>query len=585
MPLILTLKVALWALLTRIQTVDLEMVIGRDYHEAMDLIDTLLKSIFRGVYERFREEVELIKTRFPHEDLVWLGETPRLTFKEAIHLLNSSGWTDEHGRRALEDEDLSTRAELRLGELIRDKFKTDYFILDKFPASARPFYTRLDPHDSNVTNSFDIFLRGQEITTGGERIRDPGLLKQRIKSAGVDPEDMSEYLQGFEAGVLPHAGCGIGLERLLFLLLDLGDIRNASMFPRDPRSLPDRETAAPELPHPAADTIRYSYEREEGGEEPELPRLEQLIANYGDATNTSWLDDRYQVWRHEATGAAVGYAEESGYALVMGDPLCDARHLQPVIRAFLDDLQKIKDLRPLWLLVSDEVEEILGAKLGWRTLSCVAEERVPVEEALAVAKKQRQAREAGVDLRLEHGTGLSEEFRQRCDGRIKQWRRGRTGTQVHLTEIQPWADTEHRRYVWAEDKKGEIAALVVLHQLAPAHGFQVKMALDFPGSPAGSIESVISHAIESLAKSGIKSVTFGAGPLTKVQNIRNIGAVRAKILSHTYRGVIQQLKLLQKSEFRQKFGVQEDPLHICYPRMGLGISGVRTLIKFFEDEM
>ena len=80
-------------------------------------------------------------------------------------------------------------------------------------------------------------------------------------------------------------------------------------------------------------------------------------------------------------------------------------------------------------------------------------------------------------------------------------------------------------------------------------------------------------------------MTFGAGPLLQVRDIRNLDKIRSKILSHTYRTIIEQLKLVQKSEFRQKFGVQEDPLHICYPKLGLGISGVRTLIKFFEDEM
>lgn len=573
--------------LTEYTGMDLEMAINSDYHEAMDIIDNLMKSIFSGVYERFRKEIEIIKTRFPHEDLVWTDKTPVIPFTDAVALLNSSGWTDDHGHPASELEDLSTRAEIRLGELVKQKYKTDYYIIDKFPATARPFYTHLDSEDERFTNSFDIFLRGQEITTGGQRIHNHRLLEERMKKAGIEPISMQEYMQGFEFGVLPHAGCGIGLERLLFLLLNLGDIRNASLIPRDPKSLPEQKIIEISLPHPDADTIRYAYEFAHSATDLTLPSVEKLIANYGDATNTSWLDDRYKVWRHEETGAAVGYAEDNGYALVMGNPLCDHLQYPAVIRAFLKYMRKEKDLRPLWLLVSSDVEEILGSKLGWRSLSCVAEERVPVDGAKKVAKKEQKAENAGVTIHeLPIDTPVPDDLRKRCDKRIEDWKANRKGSkQVHITEVRPWVDMEHRRYLWAETKEGEIAAMCVMHKLSPANGYQIKFALDFPGSPNGTIEALISAAIQSLAKAGVKNVTFGAGALPEMVTGGNLDGIRAKILSKTYRTIAQQLKLVQKSEFREKFGTQNDLVYICYPFMGLGVSGARTLIKFFEDEM
>lgn len=574
--------------LTEYTSMDLEMVIRRDYHEAMDIIDELLKTIFAQVHQRFRREMDIVRTHFPAEDLVWLEKTPRLTFKEAVELINASGWTDDRGRKASENEDLSTRAEIRLGELVKEKYKTDYFILDKFPRSARPFYTHLDDEDDQFTNSFDIFLRGQEITTGGQRINDPEILASRMKEIGMDADEMDEYMQGFEWGVLPHAGCGIGLERVVFLLLNLQDVRNASLFPRDPKSLPVKQRSEYKLPHPEADTIRYAFEHENGRHHgpQELPQLEKLIANYGDATNTSWLDDRYNLWRHEPTGAAIGYAEDNGYAIIMGNPLCDKRQYQMVIRAFLKDLRKEKDLRPLWILVSADIEEILGAKLGWRSMSCIAEERVQVDSAKQVAKKQRQAEDAGVSIHeVPPGKPVPEELRQRCDRRLEDWKANRQGRQVHITEVLPWIDMEHRRYLWAEDPQGEVVGLVVMHQLSPEHGYQIKFALDFPGSPSGTIESLITQSIQSLAKAGVRNVTFGAGATRHMEIVRNLGPMRAKILSRTYESVVKQLKLVQKSEFREKFGMQEDPVYICYPVLGLGVSGARTLIKFFEDEM
>ncbi len=575
--------------LTEYTGLDLEMEIQNDYHEALDVIDEMLKNIFKGVYARHRKELDVIKSRFPHEDLVWLEKTPRLTFKEGIELLNSSGWTNEDGKPASETEDLGTRAEIRLGQLVKEKYKTDYYILDKFPTSARPFYTHLDPNDANVTNSFDIFLRGQEITSGGQRINDPLVLAERMKKSYVDPSTMEEYMQAFEWGAPPHAGCGIGLERVIFLLLNLGDVRNATLFPRDPKSLPERKAlpATYELPFPEADTIHYAFKGDHT--HVRLPELDKLIANYGDATNTSWLDgDRYKVWRDAVTGAAVGYAENNGYALIMGNPLCDARQYPGVIAAFLKWLTRGEDLRPLWLLVSAEVETILGARLGWRTMTCVAEERVDVNHmSKEVTRKERQAKNAEVRI---HETALGEpvpeDVRARCDRRIADWKEGRRGKkQVHITEVRPWVSMAYRRYLWAEDRGGEVVGLVVLHRLSPARGFQIKFALDFPGAPSGSIEALIARAIQGLTAAGARSVTFGVGAADDLAIGHNLNGLKAHMLSRTYRAVAQQLRLVAKSEFREKFGAEQEPVYICYPFMGLGVSGARTLIKFFEDEM
>ncbi|KAI1331448.1 aspartyl-tRNA synthetase [Xylariaceae sp. FL0255] len=572
--------------LTEYTGLDIEMAIQNDYHEAMDIIDNLLKSIFKGIYSRFRKEVDIVRERFPHDDLVWLEETPRLPFKEGIKMLNDDGWVGEDGKPATENEDLATRAEIRLGELVKEKYKTDYFILDKFPASARPFYTHLDKDDDKFTNSFDIFLRGQEITTGGQRINNAQLLAERMIKAGVDPDTMEEYMQAFEWGAPPHAGCGIGLERVLFLLLNLGDVRNASLFPRDPKSLPERKPVSKdELPFPNADTIKYAFEGDHS--HVHLPDLDELIANYGDATNTSWLDDRYKVWRDIATGAAVGYAQDSGYALIMGNPLCDPRQYPGVIKSFLRFLRKEQDLRPLWLLVSSEVEEILACKLGWRTLTSVAEERVNTANAAQVAKKERQAKNAEIKI---HSTVLGEpvpeDVKAKIDKRIEDWKESRKGRkQMHITEVRPWISHAHRRFLWAEDKNGEITGLIILHRLSPAHGYQIKFALDFPGAPSGSIEALIAQALRLMASSGVQNVTFGAGATEDLIIGHNLNGIKAKILSHTYKTVAHQLNLVAKSEFREKFGVVNEPVFICYPFMGMGVSGARTLIKFFEDEM
>lgn len=101
----------------------------------------------------------------------------------------------------------------------------------------RPFYTMPDAEDPTLSNSYDFFMRGEEILSGAQRIHSPSLLVEKMKSKGVDPDSMKGYVDAFRMGCAPHGGGGIGLERVLMLFLGLGNIRRASMFPRDPKRL------------------------------------------------------------------------------------------------------------------------------------------------------------------------------------------------------------------------------------------------------------------------------------------------------------------------------------------------------------
>lgn len=85
-----------------------------------------------------------------------------------------------------------------------------------------------------MTNSYDWFVRGWEIISGAQRIHEPEMLTQRAIAKGVDPASIKEYIDAFRYGCPPHAGCGVGLERLVMLYLGLKNIRQTSLFPRDP---------------------------------------------------------------------------------------------------------------------------------------------------------------------------------------------------------------------------------------------------------------------------------------------------------------------------------------------------------------
>jgi aspartyl-tRNA synthetase len=112
---------------------------------------------------------------------------------------------------------------------------------------------------------------------------------------------------------------------------------------------------------------------------------------------------------------------------------------------------------------------------------------------------------------------------------------------------------------------------------------QVKYTLDFPGSPNGVIESLITHAIQAAGRTGVKSLTFGAGATNTLKAGHNMHGTKMKMLSHTYDALAKQFHLVRKSEFRAKLGAVDEPLYIAYPPHGLGQRGIRAILHFFED--
>lgn len=136
-----------------------------------------------------------------------------------------------------EMSDLNTEAERVLGRLVAVAHGTDFFILTRYPAAVRPFYTMPCPDDPSRSNSYDVFIRGEEIISGAQRVHDAGMLTAAATAAGIPPDSLADYIQSFRYGAFPHAGAGVGLERVVMLFLGLDNIRKASLFPRDPKRL------------------------------------------------------------------------------------------------------------------------------------------------------------------------------------------------------------------------------------------------------------------------------------------------------------------------------------------------------------
>ncbi|KAK0613119.1 hypothetical protein B0T17DRAFT_542879 [Bombardia bombarda] len=226
--------------MTEFTGLDLEMEIKKDYTEVLHMLEGVLLYIFRGIKERCAEEIELVRSVYPSEEFLLpeAGKEVRLTFAEGQKLLREEG--PEEYRNVSDDEDMSTPQEKALGRLIREKYNTDFYVLDKFPEGARPFYAKEDPANPSLTNAYDFFMRGQEILSGGQRINDPTELEARLRKKGVDPssQGIKEYVQVFrDAGVPPHGGGGIGLDRVVAWYLNLPSVHLAAYYPRTPKRL------------------------------------------------------------------------------------------------------------------------------------------------------------------------------------------------------------------------------------------------------------------------------------------------------------------------------------------------------------
>ena len=216
--------------MTEFVGVDLEMAFQQHYHEVMLLIGRMFMFVFSELPKRFASEIAVVRKQYPIEEfkLPSGGNFPVVQYPEAIALLREAGV--EIG----DFDDLSTEIERILGRLIKAKYETDFYILDKFPLAIRPFYTMPDRDMPGYANAYDFFMRGEEIMSGAQRVHDPEMLTERAKAHGVDPVSVESYIDSFRFGAPPHAGGGIGLERVVMFYLGLKNIRMTSMFPRDP---------------------------------------------------------------------------------------------------------------------------------------------------------------------------------------------------------------------------------------------------------------------------------------------------------------------------------------------------------------
>lgn len=205
-------------------SMDMEMGFINDHLDVMAVETELMRYIADHLTKTCSREFALLDATIP----VVPKNIPHIKLREAQELIFKETGKDKRAEPDLEPED-----ERWLCEWSAREHGSDFIFVTHYPVGKRPMYTMEDAEDPGYTKSFDLLFRGIEITTGGQRRHNYENLIEGIKMKGLKPEQFSFYLQAFKYGMPPHGGWGMGLERLTAKFLNLPNVKEATLFPRD----------------------------------------------------------------------------------------------------------------------------------------------------------------------------------------------------------------------------------------------------------------------------------------------------------------------------------------------------------------
>src|SRR5690606_1710691 len=201
-----------------------------DSHEdVMELHEELMVAGLTAVKEKHGEE---IKKHFGVDLEVPARPFPRIPLAEAKEIVKAEGYEVPRA-----DADMDPEGERRIAAHVKKKYGSDFVFLTDYDASIRPFYHMRHPENPQLTSSYDLIYRGTEISTGAQREHRIEVLEAQAVEKGMDPKELGFYLDFFRYGVPPHGGFGMGLARVLMLMLQQSSIREVTYLFRGPNRL------------------------------------------------------------------------------------------------------------------------------------------------------------------------------------------------------------------------------------------------------------------------------------------------------------------------------------------------------------
>ena len=211
---------------SEISMFDVELAFIDDQHDVMDVLEDSLTYTLKELQSKAADELDElgVDLKVPEEDF------PRIKFEKAREILE-----EEYDHIPDDPEDLDTKGEKLLGEYFEEQGHPAFFVIG-YPGE-KFYYMEAREGDEYQSRRFDLIYKGLELASGGQREHDLERLEKGMEEDGVDPSDVSFYLESFKFGMPPHGGYGLGLDRLVRKIADLENVKEAILFPRDPNRL------------------------------------------------------------------------------------------------------------------------------------------------------------------------------------------------------------------------------------------------------------------------------------------------------------------------------------------------------------
>ncbi|MFW5928055.1 MAG: aspartate--tRNA(Asn) ligase [Thermoplasmatota archaeon] len=206
-------------------SLDFEMSFIESSEDIMDMTSYMISHALEYVKESGSEMLGLLGVD------IKVPEHPfkKIPHSECIKILEDMGkeWEGE--------PEIDTEGEKMLGEHVKEKYGTDFFYITEFPTRLKQgtFYAMRKDYDPSLTTYFDLEYKGQELVSGGQREHRYDVLTEQMDEIGLKKENFQSYLETFKYGMPSHGGIGLGLDRFVQQMLDLENIREAILFPRD----------------------------------------------------------------------------------------------------------------------------------------------------------------------------------------------------------------------------------------------------------------------------------------------------------------------------------------------------------------
>ncbi|KAM0787709.1 hypothetical protein ACM66B_003769 [Microbotryomycetes sp. NB124-2] len=302
--------------------------------------------------------------------------------------------------------------------------------------------------------------------------------------------------------------------------------------------------------------------------------LPWLIAEYGYASTTSWLEKRYKIWRGTSSPEKPriqGYLESGSFVFAWSNPIC--LETTEEMKATADEMYawaKKNHKHLVWCCITDEFAHVLADGVGpknkgWSVLSCIREDMIDVQAVNLNNKdvKHNLRRAEKANLRIEELILEGPDFepdprdKKQIEEGIAGWRANRHGRQIASASLLPWLDVSNRRYFVARTSEG-IVALTILSPTSH-DTYQIKNSIHFPNSPRGTSEALLAHVIRQMKEEGHSGLSFGASAEKELHLEANLHGWSIKMLSKGYSQIIKRTGLAKRGEFRAKFMAATTP--------------------------